>query len=206
MEFSRQEYWSGWPFPPSGGFPDPGIKPGPPALQADSLPSEPAGKPCSLADRITGIQRQVCLTPEPWLSALVMLCFLSLKLTIKLRICHPLVSYSLANSSWEGRAWAQLWVIPIRPHPEWSWPWRRVSLACYPGTLRALPSVYIYCGSLSPPCPGTSSATASDCLMQGFSALATLWGGLGALKKEPGPTLQSSDSIFLVWGPAILFF
>ena len=45
MEFSRQEYWSGLPFPPPGYFPNPGIKPGSPALQADALPSEPPGKP-----------------------------------------------------------------------------------------------------------------------------------------------------------------
>ena len=43
--FSRQEYWSGLPFPSPGELPDPGIKPGFPALQADSLPSEPSGKP-----------------------------------------------------------------------------------------------------------------------------------------------------------------
>ena len=43
--FSRQEYWSGLPFPSLGDLPDPGIKPGSPALQADSLPSEPPGKP-----------------------------------------------------------------------------------------------------------------------------------------------------------------
>ena len=41
MEFSRQEYWSGLPFPSPGDLPDPGIEPGSPALQADSLPSEP---------------------------------------------------------------------------------------------------------------------------------------------------------------------
>ena len=41
MKFSRQEYWSGLPFPPPGHLPDPGIETGFPALQADSLPSEP---------------------------------------------------------------------------------------------------------------------------------------------------------------------
>ena len=45
MEFSRQEYWSGLPFPSPGDLPDPGTEPGSPALQADALPSEPAGKP-----------------------------------------------------------------------------------------------------------------------------------------------------------------
>ena len=43
MEFSRQEYWSGLPFPSPGDLPDPGIEPRSSALQADSLPSEPPG-------------------------------------------------------------------------------------------------------------------------------------------------------------------
>ena len=43
MGFSKQEYWSGVPFPP-GDLPDPGIEPGSPSLQADALPSEPPGK------------------------------------------------------------------------------------------------------------------------------------------------------------------
>ena len=47
MELSRQEYWSGLPFPSPGDLPDPGIDPGSPALQADSSPSEPPGKPLS---------------------------------------------------------------------------------------------------------------------------------------------------------------
>ena len=42
--FSRQEYWSGFPFPSPGHLPNPGIEPGSPALQAGSLPSEPPGK------------------------------------------------------------------------------------------------------------------------------------------------------------------
>ena len=45
MEFSRQEYWSGLPFPSPGDLPKPGPEPGAPALQADSLLSEPPGKP-----------------------------------------------------------------------------------------------------------------------------------------------------------------
>ena len=45
MEFSRQEYWSGWPFSSPGDLPHPGIEPGSPTLQADSLLSEPTGKP-----------------------------------------------------------------------------------------------------------------------------------------------------------------
>ena len=45
MGFSRQEYWSGLPFPSPGDLPDPGIKPRSPALEADALPSEPPGTP-----------------------------------------------------------------------------------------------------------------------------------------------------------------
>ena len=45
MGFSRQEYWSGVPFPSPGDLPDPGIEPRSPTLQADALPSEPPGKP-----------------------------------------------------------------------------------------------------------------------------------------------------------------
>ena len=45
MEFYRQEYWSGLPFLSPGDLPDPGIKPRSPALQADSSPFEPPGKP-----------------------------------------------------------------------------------------------------------------------------------------------------------------
>ena len=45
MWFSRQEYWSGLPFPSPGDLPNPGIESGSPTLQADTLPSEPLGKP-----------------------------------------------------------------------------------------------------------------------------------------------------------------
>ena len=44
MRFCRQEYWSGLPFPSPGDLPDPGIKSGSPALQADSSLSEPPGR------------------------------------------------------------------------------------------------------------------------------------------------------------------
>ena len=45
MGFSRPEHWSGEPFPSPGDLPNPGIEPRSPALQADSLPAEPPGKP-----------------------------------------------------------------------------------------------------------------------------------------------------------------
>ena len=40
VEFSRPEYWRGYPFPSPGDFPNPGIEPGSPALQVDSLPAD----------------------------------------------------------------------------------------------------------------------------------------------------------------------
>ena len=48
MGFSRQEFWSGLPCPPPGDLPDPGVEFRSPALQADSLPSEPPGMPRGL--------------------------------------------------------------------------------------------------------------------------------------------------------------
>ena len=48
MGFSRQEYWSGFPFPSPGNLPDPGIKTGSPTLQTDFLPSKPPGKPSTV--------------------------------------------------------------------------------------------------------------------------------------------------------------
>jgi len=49
MEFSRQEYWSGFPCPPLGDLPDPGIKPEslmPPLLAGGLFTLVPPGKPC----------------------------------------------------------------------------------------------------------------------------------------------------------------
>ena len=47
IEFSRQEYWTGLPFPSPGVLPNPGMKPRSPTLQVDALPSEPPKKPIS---------------------------------------------------------------------------------------------------------------------------------------------------------------
>ena len=52
MGFSRQEYWSGLPFPSPEDLPDPGIEPRSPALQADALLSEPLGKDTSKKGKI----------------------------------------------------------------------------------------------------------------------------------------------------------
>jgi len=52
MGFSRQEYWSGFPFPSSGDLPNPGIKPRSPELQADASTSEAPGKPVTKETKI----------------------------------------------------------------------------------------------------------------------------------------------------------
>ena len=51
LEFSRQEYWNWLPFPSPGDLSNPGIEPGSPALQADSLLTEPPGKPKTCCTR-----------------------------------------------------------------------------------------------------------------------------------------------------------
>ena len=62
MGFSRQEYWSGLPFPSPGDLPNPGIEPRSLALQADALTSEPPGKPRDIKRiLIIGGVEQCCL-------------------------------------------------------------------------------------------------------------------------------------------------
>ena len=56
MGFPRQEYWSGLPFPSLGNLPDPGIELRSPTLQADSLLSEPPGKPNGPAIPFLGVK------------------------------------------------------------------------------------------------------------------------------------------------------
>ena len=48
MEFSRQEYWSGLPFPSPGDLPDPGIKPVSPALAGGVYTTEPPRNPATI--------------------------------------------------------------------------------------------------------------------------------------------------------------
>ena len=64
MEFSRQEYWSGWPFPSPGDLPDPGIKLPSPARHTDSLPSEPPGKPKHAGVDSLPLLQEIFLTQE----------------------------------------------------------------------------------------------------------------------------------------------
>ena len=59
MGFSRQEYWSELPFPPPGDLPHPGVQPGSPSLQADSLPLSHLGRPGN---------KYIIIKLSPWLS------------------------------------------------------------------------------------------------------------------------------------------
>ena len=69
MGFYRQEYWSGLPFPLPGDLPDPGIEPTSPmspALQADSLPTEPSGKPTDICGQYHfQATKRLCQIQEP---------------------------------------------------------------------------------------------------------------------------------------------
>ena len=73
MGLPRQERWSGLPYPPPGDLPDPGIKLMSPALQVDSLPAEPPGKPtdeddcCQTKGPAWGLLRQVHSYPRGFL-------------------------------------------------------------------------------------------------------------------------------------------
>ena len=61
MEFSRQEYWSGLPFPSPGDLPDPGVEPGSPALQADALPSVVILGPKNIkSDTVSTVSPSIC--------------------------------------------------------------------------------------------------------------------------------------------------
>ena len=62
MGFSKQEYWSGLPFPSAGDLPDPGLKFVSPALQAESLLSKPPRKPYLL--NISGFLLRNFIIPE----------------------------------------------------------------------------------------------------------------------------------------------
>ena len=64
LDISRPEYWSGWLFPSPEGIPNPGIKPRSPTLQADSLPSDPPGKPQNTRVGSLSLLHQIFLSQE----------------------------------------------------------------------------------------------------------------------------------------------
>ena len=69
MEFSRQEYWNGLLFPSPEDLPYSGIEPGSPTLQADSLPSEPPGKPYCLFTKKTILSYEAYMFVFIWLES-----------------------------------------------------------------------------------------------------------------------------------------
>ena len=67
MEFSRQQHWSGLPLSSPGDLPNPGIKPRSPALQADSLPSEPPRKPLHTIEVLPQFGFKTCKLMRCWI-------------------------------------------------------------------------------------------------------------------------------------------
>ena len=65
IDFFRQEYWSGLPFPSLGDLPDPGIEPRSLALQVDSFTTEPPGKLEDMGRDYSWLQNLVILNPGP---------------------------------------------------------------------------------------------------------------------------------------------
>ena len=96
--FSRQEYWSGLPFPSPGDLPEPGIEPRSPALQADALTSEPSGH--------IGPPRSLLLIPT-WID----LCSKN-TMTSGCMMVQP-VCLGWANS-WVTRARTGPWKVPVK--------------------------------------------------------------------------------------------
>ena len=98
MGFSGQEYWSWLPFPSPGDFPDPGTEPRSPALQVDSLPSEPPGKPLELSCQFSSVQSlsHVWLFVTLWAAA----CQAALSITNPLSLFKFMSSESVMPSNY----------------------------------------------------------------------------------------------------------
>ena len=64
MQFSKPEYWNGWPFPSPGDLPNLGIEPRSPTLRVDSLPAEPPGKPKKTGVGSLSLLQGIFLTQE----------------------------------------------------------------------------------------------------------------------------------------------
>ena len=99
MGFPRQEYRSGLPFPPPGDLPDPVIEPRSPALQADSLPTEPPGKPTDHSIYCQFPARDSTLKPKD----------AELGREISSIICHPGVWWRKKGVS----IWAELIILHL---------------------------------------------------------------------------------------------
>ena len=117
MGFSGQEDWSGWPFPPAGNHPDPGIEPRSPALQADSLPSVPPGK-SPLRRKLGTLGHFLACT---WLSPISqnqrVWTTLTLQLVNTIRLKHwssPVLERILSWLFQQGNVRKRVWLFPTR--------------------------------------------------------------------------------------------
>ena len=105
MGFSRQEYWSGLPFPASVDLPDPGTKPRSPALQVASLPAEPPEKPTGNPEMILNVWEDLhSLYANPVPFCLRDLCIR--------RLWCPLGSWRQSPAGPEGGMYHGLWALP----------------------------------------------------------------------------------------------
>ena len=101
MGFSRQEYWSGLPFPSPGNLPDPGIELGSPAWQADSLLSEPPEKASKL-NSDSNRTNSLCFSSSPVLFLLCRRLFFPIYTLENLcvKICKILLALLKAVLDW----------------------------------------------------------------------------------------------------------
>ena len=107
MGFSRQEYWSGLPFPSPGDLPDPGIEPRSPALKADALTSEPPGKLCGECKLVQPLWRTVWRFLEkldielPYDPAIPLLGIHTEETRIERDTCTPMFIAALFTMTWK---------------------------------------------------------------------------------------------------------
>ena len=110
LEFSKQEYWSGLPFPTPEDLPDPGIELAStvsPAFQVDSLPTEPLGKPSLLLHKTSHDRPPVkCASPT------------SGRMLLLFPIPKPTLNYQITNISYHvcGLSCSLTSVPLLRPH------------------------------------------------------------------------------------------
>ena len=111
MGFSRQEYWNGLPFPSPGYLSDPGIKSRSPALQADSLPSEPPANPWWDSE-VQGIVYLWLIHIVVWQKPIQHYKAVTLQLKIKKRSDVPPPTWGTAT--WESQLWQLRTIPPIK--------------------------------------------------------------------------------------------
>ena len=107
MGFSRQEYWSGLPFPPPGDLPNPGIKPTSPALAGGFFTAEPPGLPYLKAGQRPEVEEH----PERQGKKKIGVCR-SGAMEPKERMCHKEAVASNTQNGWETQG-SETWIYPL---------------------------------------------------------------------------------------------